>query len=83
MPGFVIIMYTEVYFPLDQQLIKLGVEGLEEVLEWSIDLEDCDKVLRLVCTEDVGAELLTRFNILGLKVRLMEVFTHVIGVKAV
>lgn len=74
MSGFIIIMYTEVCSSIDQQLIKLGLEGLEEILEWSLDLEDCDKVLRLVCTADVGKAVLTRFNILGLKVRLMEVF---------
>lgn len=74
MSGFVIIMYTEIHSPVDLQLIKLGIEGLEEVLEWSLDLEDCDKVLRLVCSRDIGTALLTRFHILGLKVRLMEIF---------
>lgn len=27
-----------------------GVLDLEEVIEWSVDLEDIDKVLRVVCT---------------------------------
>jgi hypothetical protein len=74
MSRFVIIMYTLVNSPIDLQFIKLGMEGLEEIQDWSLDLDDCDKVLRLVTTADIGAELLTRYHILGLKVKLMEVF---------
>lgn len=74
MSNFVIIMYTEAYSPADLRFISQLITDFDSVLEWSLDLDDSDRVLRIIATKNIANELLAYFKVQDLKVSLMEVF---------
>lgn len=74
MSGFIIIMYTKVHSQADQQLITQVIADFDCVREWSLDLDDSDRVLRLLTVKNIGNELLNSFKLQGLQVSLTEVF---------
>jgi len=63
MPKQILLLKTS--FSSKSEVQKLGklLGKIAQIVEWSIDLEDCDKVLRIVCyglTEELIAVILRR-----------------------
>lgn len=76
MSNYVIILSTAISNPTDLQHISQAIHGFMEISEWSIDLEDVDKILRVVCSSNIGAELVIQLALLGIYVRLLEIFNE-------
>lgn len=76
MSNYIIILSTAVNNPTDLQQISQVINGFTEVLEWSVDLEDCDKILRVVCRNNIGNELVKQLSVLGIYTTLLEVFNE-------
>lgn len=74
MPRHVIILSTVINTPIDLQHINQVVATFSEISDWSVDLEDCDQILRVVCAKDLGSELVESLECIGVKALLMEVF---------
>lgn len=74
MSSYIIILSSTIDTPGDLQNIEQVITGFSEVLSWSVDLEDCDKILRLSCIRDIGAELMYLLNQAAVNAALLEVF---------
>ncbi|WP_025143014.1 hypothetical protein [Pedobacter jeongneungensis] len=74
MSTYITIISTVIETSNDTSLIALAIAGLDDVSEWSIDLEDCDKVIRIVSTQDIGIECCEKLALLGIKASVMQVF---------
>lgn len=74
MSNYIIILSTSVNNPTDLQQISQVIKGFTEVFEWSLDLDDCDKILRVVCCDNIGNELIKQLGMLGIYAVLLEVF---------
>lgn len=55
-------------------LISDAIASVNGILDWSIDLDDCDKVLRIKSDREVGEELSAKFQLLGVGFRELETF---------
>lgn len=69
-----IIMSTVINTPIDLQHIYQTIDAFLGILEWSVDLEDSDKILRVVSNNDVGPELVKSLEGVGISSSVMEVF---------
>lgn len=74
MPKYTIIMSTEINTPIDSHHVSLAVAAFPSILEWSVDLEDRDKILRLVCNDPIGAELVKMLEEKGVSSAVLEIF---------
>lgn len=74
MSNYIIILSTTVNNPTDLQYISQAISGFEEISSWSVDLEDCDKILRIVCDNNIGDQLVKQLGILGMYAEVLEVF---------
>lgn len=76
MPDHIIILSTTVNNSIDLQRISPVISGFPEVTKWSVDLEDCDKILRVVCGSNIGDDLVKQLGILGIYAELLEIFNE-------
>lgn len=74
MSRYIAIISTIIESGTDTNLIALAVAGLQGISEWSIDLEDCDKVIRIVSANDISDEFCEKLALFGIKTSVMEVF---------
>jgi len=74
MSNYIIILSTAVNSPTDLQQIPQVIKGFTEIFEWSLDLDDCDKILRVVCRDNIGNELIKQLGMSGVYAVLLEVF---------
>lgn len=74
MPRFIIIISTVINSPYDLEHISSTVGKFSGVIDWTIDLGDCDKVLRLSASNNISAELTADFHQLGITSAVMGVF---------
>lgn len=74
MSRYIIILSTIVNTPIDLNHINQTVSVFTGVLEWSVDLEDCDKILRVVCGQDISADLVRELGKLEVSARVLEIF---------
>jgi len=74
MSNHIITLSTTVNNPTDLQHISEAVSGFPEISSWSVDLEDCDKILRVVCDNNIGDQLVKQLDILGMYAEVLEVF---------
>lgn len=72
-------MSTVINTAIDLQHIYQTIGAFSSISEWSVDLEDSDKILRVVCNEDVGPELVKRLERAGVSSSVMEVFDETGG----
>jgi hypothetical protein len=59
----ILVLKTSLVAKSEVQKIGKLLDKISQILEWSIDLEDCDKVLRIKCyglSEEVIAAVLCR-----------------------
>jgi hypothetical protein len=74
MSRYIIIMSTVIHTPNDLHLVSLVITAFPGILEWSVDLEDCDQILRVVCNHYIGLELLKSLEEKGVNAKVLEVF---------
>lgn len=74
MSSYIIILSTIINTPIDLQNLEQGLAGFEEISSWSVDLEDCDKILRVCCSRDIGEVLIARFKSMSVQAIVLEVF---------
>ncbi|KIO77610.1 hypothetical protein TH53_08135 [Pedobacter lusitanus] len=70
---FVLVLSTAIKAPFDLDSIKNAITNFSSVIEWSQDLDDIDKILRVVCREDISEKLV-------LDLERAEVSAAVLGV---
>ncbi|RQO74679.1 hypothetical protein DBR43_04650 [Pedobacter sp. KBW06] len=76
MSKHIIILSTTVNNSVDLQQVSQVISGFPEIGEWSVDLEDCDKILRVVCGNNIGDKLVKQFAVLGMYAEVLEVFNE-------
>ncbi|MCX2451420.1 hypothetical protein OQX61_09065 [Pedobacter sp. PLR] len=74
MSGNVIILSTVIQTPLDLQQVSLVMDAFFSISAWSVDLEDCDQILRVVSSDDIGQELVISLAAVGITSLVLEVF---------
>ncbi len=68
----VLIFCTSLNSSVDVQKIAPFIEALKEVKSWSVDLEDCDRVLRVVSRGLDASIVINLLSRMGVSVREME-----------
>jgi len=77
MCGIIIIMYTDTSTNADLVWISKALQPFSEsVIDWSIDLTDCDKVLRISSRTDQSILIKNNLNNFGVKCEIIEIFTN-------
>jgi len=71
MINYIIIFFTQSNCKEDLFVINRTMTSL---VEWTQDLEDCDKVIRIVSSTDISSELLEKFRKIGINAELMAVY---------
>jgi len=74
MSSYVIILSSTIDTPVDLQNIEQAIAVFSEISSWSVDLEDCDKILRVSCSRNIGAELTAGLTAMAVKAAVLEVF---------
>jgi hypothetical protein len=74
MSRYTIIISTVIESVNDSNLVAVAIAGLKNINEWSIDLEDCDKVIRIIAARDISNECCEKLALFGIKASVMEVF---------
>jgi len=71
------IMYTDIGDPNDLVKISKAIEPFSQsVIDWSIDLTDCDKVLRIISRTDQSVLIKKNINHMGFNCEIIMVFTN-------
>jgi hypothetical protein len=69
----ILVFCTDVRRRGDLNKLKPALDALPEVVRWTIDLEDCDRVLRIVTRMELMPELvLTRMAATGFRCTVMD-----------
>lgn len=74
MQNFTIIISTIINTQEDLLVVKQVIQNFPSIKEWSQDLDDCDKVLRVVSEQNIATELVEELNTLGVVAKVMEIF---------
>lgn len=74
MSTYITILSTVLENANDKSLVALAIAGLDGVSEWSIDLEDIDKIIRIVSVQDISTECCEKLALFGIKATVMQVF---------
>ncbi len=53
----VIIFYTNIAAEHDVQVLTPALETIPDMIRWTVDLDDVDKVLRIVAMSDISSEI--------------------------
>ena len=73
---FVIILSTVIRSPFDLGRIKNTIANFTCISEWSHDLDDADKILRIVADKDISKILLSDLQSVGVDALLLQVFKN-------
>ena len=76
MSRYIIILSTVIRTPVDLKRISTAIEGFHAITSWSVDLEDCDQIMRLDCGNDIGHEIVERLDAVGINSSVLEVFNE-------
>lgn len=71
---YVIIVKTNIQNARQQLLLKPELDGWQSISEWSVDLGDVDRVLRVVAVTDITDELIQSLRQFGFRASLMDLF---------
>jgi len=70
------IKYVIIFFTQSNCIENLSVmdKSMTSIVEWTQDLEDYDKVIRVVSSNNISLELLEKFRNIGIQAELMAVY---------
>lgn len=54
----VVIFYTNITAEHDVQRLAPALENIPGIIRWTVDLDDSDKVLRVVALSDIASDIL-------------------------
>ncbi|MFC4211608.1 hypothetical protein ACFOWA_10465 [Pedobacter lithocola] len=74
MTRFIMILRTAVQNSEELEIVSKVMFDFAEITKWSIDLEDCDRILRVETTTRIGDQLVEKLNELGLNSAVLEIF---------
>ncbi|WGQ10459.1 hypothetical protein QG516_02165 [Pedobacter gandavensis] len=74
MSNYIIIISSTIESPVDLQNIEQAITGFPEISAWSVDLEDCDKILRVSCSRNISVELAAGLTAMAVNAEVLEVF---------
>jgi len=73
---FIIIMETSVRTKNDQEMIEISLDKLTGPEHWSIDLGDCQRVLRVVSLQNITQQIVHILEVSGFAYSIMDVFYY-------
>lgn len=62
----ILVFRTSVYTEQGKFRVKEALEGLPQIEEWNVDMEDVDRVLRVVSHETSPEEIISRLKAAGI-----------------
>lgn len=71
---FILILSTTIKTPFDLDRIKQTIDNFSNIIEWSQDLDDIDKILRIVAHEDISEKLVLNLERAKVSALVMQVF---------
>ncbi len=71
---FVIIISTQIHRENDSKAISKIMQGFNSIFEWSHDLQDSDKILRIVSNKEISQQLVSQFTSVGIQSTVIGVF---------
>ncbi|CAM4196969.1 hypothetical protein SAMN06265348_106187 [Pedobacter westerhofensis] len=71
---FVIILSTMINTSYDLNQTQTIMSRFKSIKQWNCDLEDEDKVLRIISTREISSTLIAEFRKAGVSTQIMEVF---------
>ncbi|AMP97948.1 hypothetical protein AY601_1016 [Pedobacter cryoconitis] len=71
---FILILSTTIKTPFDLDRIKQTIDNFSSIIEWSQDLDDIDKILRIVAHEDISEKLVLNLERAKVSALVMQVF---------
>ncbi|WP_442587711.1 hypothetical protein ACSBL2_16835 [Pedobacter sp. AW31-3R] len=74
MPQFVIILSTVINNSAELESINHAIASTANIIEWNHDLDDDDKVLRIVSKNNISQHLLLALQNAGVSSALLGVF---------
>lgn len=74
MQSYTIIISTTINSQEDLKGIQQVIKHFPAISEWSHDLDDCDKVLRIVSEHNVSKEFIEDLSTFGIIAKVMEIF---------
>lgn len=75
MANYIIIMSTNISRLADLGKLSNTLKLFSNVKTWSIDLTDCDKVLRIEANTDISIRLIAQLTSLNIECKLIGFFT--------
>ena len=74
MAQFILIISTVIKTSFDLDSIKNAIADFNCITEWSQDLEDSDKILRIVSAEDITEKLIRQLERAKVSASVLQVF---------
>jgi hypothetical protein len=71
---FVIVLSTMINTSYDLNQTQIIMSRFKSIKQWNCDLEDEDKVLRIISTKEISSTLIKEFRKAGVSTQIMEVF---------
>jgi len=71
---YVIILSTTIKAAIDLERIKPDILTFRTIEKWNCDLEDDEKILRVVSTQDVSKHLMQTLEKRGITTQVLGVF---------
>ena len=76
MPSYIIVYSTNIYNSTDFIILSNTLASFSPILEWTIDLTDSDKVLRIETSRDITTFLIAELEKLGIRCNVMGTFVN-------
>ncbi|MEJ2881680.1 hypothetical protein [Pedobacter sp. GR22-6] len=74
MEKYIIVMSLDIWKPHYLKIVARTITLFKSVIDWSIDLDDKEKVLRVTAEKDVSTKLSAYLGMFGAECRVLEVF---------
>jgi hypothetical protein len=76
MKEYIIIIATVVNAAEDLQSISDTLDQFESVKDWTIDLQDCDNILRISAKHDIAVQITSLLKQYNVDSKIMGIFEH-------
>jgi hypothetical protein len=72
MKKYILIFKTSINTYDDKLMVKPLIEKMVDKNSWSVDLTDCDKVLRICADKDITEKIIRSVNVKGYACELLN-----------